>query len=301
MSAELKFGALLVLLSATTAVCAQRYQGCVTKGVGRVEITGHPGTGPIFAQLGAPTWCMDLTVDDSQNVTFHEFTMEYAERATIAENVFFDLVATNMMADKLDLNPIVVDNKFIIKHYPNTPLQVSGTYFNRSFENEFSGTLHPIGASSGVLNYAEYPEKITFEHDSYWERVWENRTDVVLEPELVLRIIKQTVQDLSIELLPVPPAEANGVIGDSNLDGIFNSGDMITVFAAGEYEDGIPLNSTWREGDWNSDLDFDTADLIYAFQNGSYSAAARPLTVPEPSLAVAAMVACVVFARKRRK
>ncbi|MCA9216345.1 MAG: dockerin type I repeat-containing protein, partial [Planctomycetales bacterium] len=44
---------------------------------------------------------------------------------------------------------------------------------------------------------------------------------------------------------------ANAVFGDSNLDGQFNSSDLVTVFAAGEYEDGIARNSTWAEGDWN--------------------------------------------------
>ena len=34
--------------------------------------------------------------------------------------------------------------------------------------------------------------------------------------------------------------------GDANLDGEFNSGDLITVFQAGGYEDGIGYNSGWH-------------------------------------------------------
>ncbi len=63
--------------------------------------------------------------------------------------------------------------------------------------------------------------------------------------------------------------------GDANLDGRFNSTDLIEVFQAGQYEDGIVNNSLWSTGDWNCDGEFDTADLIVAFQAGSYSAAAR--------------------------
>ena len=38
------------------------------------------------------------------------------------------------------------------------------------------------------------------------------------------------------------------------------------VLQAGEYEDGIPKNSTFEEGDWNGDGDFTTADLVWAFK-----------------------------------
>lgn len=58
--------------------------------------------------------------------------------------------------------------------------------------------------------------------------------------------------------------------GDSNLDLTFDSGDLVAVFAAGQYEDGIPENSTWATGDWNGDAEFDTGDLVFAFQRGSY-------------------------------
>jgi D-alanyl-D-alanine carboxypeptidase len=64
--------------------------------------------------------------------------------------------------------------------------------------------------------------------------------------------------------------------GDANLDGIFNSADLVEVFSAGEYEDGISGNSNWAEGDWNCDSEFDTSDLIAAFQDGGYTPGAQP-------------------------
>ena len=64
--------------------------------------------------------------------------------------------------------------------------------------------------------------------------------------------------------------------GDANVDGSFDSTDLVQVFQAGEYEDGVPANSSWSEGDWNCDLEFDSSDLVAAFQAGSYERAARP-------------------------
>jgi hypothetical protein len=82
------------------------------------------------------------------------------------------------------------------------------------------------------------------------------------------------------------------VIGDSNLDGRFNSGDLVTVFRAGEYEDNIVRNSGWSEGDWNCDGEFGTTDLVAAFQAGTYteasvkSVSAIAANLPDRNLAV---------------
>ena len=79
-------------------------------------------------------------------------------------------------------------------------------------------------------------------------------------------------------------------IGDANMDGHFDSGDLIVVLAAGEYEDRIALNSRWATGDFNGDFEFDTGDLILALEAGAYEsgrAAGLPvLPVPEPAAGV---------------
>ena len=58
--------------------------------------------------------------------------------------------------------------------------------------------------------------------------------------------------------------------GDVNLDGIFNSRDLVLIFQRGEYEDQLVNNSRWTDGDWNGDGEFSTADLVKAFQEGKY-------------------------------
>ncbi|MCA9217191.1 MAG: hypothetical protein KDB27_29180 [Planctomycetales bacterium] len=64
--------------------------------------------------------------------------------------------------------------------------------------------------------------------------------------------------------------ENETLVGDANLDGVFDSQDLVTIFQANEYRDDIPDNSTWSEGDWTCDGDFDTDDLVAAFQAGRY-------------------------------
>ena len=70
---------------------------------------------------------------------------------------------------------------------------------------------------------------------------------------------------------------SNTYFGDANLDGEFNSSDLVSVLAAGQYEDDIPGNSGWATGDWNGDAEFSTSDLVLAFQDGGYELGPRAL------------------------
>ena len=92
-------------------------------------------------------------------------------------------------------------------------------------------------------------------------------------------------------------------IGDSNLNGEFNSGDFVVVFTAGKYEDGIAGNATWATGDWNGDTEFDSSDFVVAFTDGGYELGPRlgAAAVPEPASAGLMMVgACVTLVIGRR-
>lgn len=71
-------------------------------------------------------------------------------------------------------------------------------------------------------------------------------------------------------------------MGDTNLDGEFNSADLVQVFQAGLYEQDV--DATWAEGDWSSDHRFGSADLVLAFQDGGFELGPKPAVaaVPEP-------------------
>ena len=73
--------------------------------------------------------------------------------------------------------------------------------------------------------------------------------------------------------------------GDANLDGQFDSGDMVHVFQINRYEDAIQRNATWSTGDWDGDGEFMSSDLVFVFQRGAYERDPRSLVraVPEPS------------------
>jgi hypothetical protein len=57
-------------------------------------------------------------------------------------------------------------------------------------------------------------------------------------------------------------------LGDANLDGIFDSSDLISVLQAQGYEQNVA--ASWASGDWNCDGVFGTQDLVLAFQQGGF-------------------------------
>ncbi len=77
---------------------------------------------------------------------------------------------------------------------------------------------------------------------------------------------KTDIEDVRLLVL----ARWNSTFGDANLDGRFNSTDLVQIFQRGEYEDAVFKNSKWDSGDWNCDGDFTTGDLVLAFQAGGY-------------------------------
>ena len=95
---------------------------------------------------------------------------------------------------------------------------------------------------------------------------------------------------------------ANTWFGDSNLDGQFNSSDLVAVFQAGKYE--VDEFASWGQGDWDGNQRFGTGDLVAAFQGGGFEAGPRNAvaTVPEPSAVfLLGMGLLCVFRRTRNR
>ena len=74
-------------------------------------------------------------------------------------------------------------------------------------------------------------------------------------------------------------------VGDADLDGQFDSHDMVAVFVAGEYEDDLADNSTGATGDWDGDGEFQSDDIVFSFQFGGYEQGPPEAVpaIPEPS------------------
>jgi hypothetical protein len=88
---------------------------------------------------------------------------------------------------------------------------------------------------------------------------------------------------------------AETIPGDATRDGLFDSGDMIAVFQAGQYE--TLSEATWAEGDWNADGLFTSGDLVTALQTGLYEKQPGP-SVPEPSCLQLATLAMLLVLRR---
>jgi hypothetical protein len=92
----------------------------------------------------------------------------------------------------------------------------------------------------------------------------------------------------------------NSWIGDANLDGEFNSSDLVGVLAAGAYE--VDVNAVWSTGDFNGDGRANSSDLVAALADGGYENGPRAAiaAVPEPNgVALMLMGALAIAARRR--
>ncbi len=89
-------------------------------------------------------------------------------------------------------------------------------------------------------------------------------------------------------------------IGDANLDGEFNSGDLVAVLATGTYE--ADVDSVWTSGDFNGDARTNSSDLVAALADGGYELGPRAAVaaVPEPASCVLMIIGLLALARYRR-
>ena len=89
-------------------------------------------------------------------------------------------------------------------------------------------------------------------------------------------------------------------LGDANINGEFNSNDMVRVFVAGKYE---PEEAAgWAEGDWDGNGIFDSSDMVTALADGGYEKGPRTdeVAVPEPGAWLLLVMGAVTIFRTRR-
>jgi hypothetical protein len=93
----------------------------------------------------------------------------------------------------------------------------------------------------------------------------------------------------------------NSWVGDANLDGEFNSGDLVVVLASGTYE--ADVDSVWTTGDFNGDGRTNSTDLVAALADGGYELGPRAAVaaVPEPSALLLTLCGLVMILVRRRQ
>ena len=89
-------------------------------------------------------------------------------------------------------------------------------------------------------------------------------------------------------------------IGDANLDGEFNSTDLVVIFSADQFDQEV--SAKWGTGDFNGDGMFSSGDFVVAFTDGGYELGPLPASasVPEPtSLGMIFVFVVFVYRAKR--
>ena len=97
--------------------------------------------------------------------------------------------------------------------------------------------------------------------------------------------------------------------GDSNLDRVFDSSDLVLVFQLGQYERADPSDASWMGGDWNGDGSSNSSDFVDAFRStntlcyeqGRCNSPLALISVPEPSRQMMLLCGLLVVTRRRTK
>jgi hypothetical protein len=92
----------------------------------------------------------------------------------------------------------------------------------------------------------------------------------------------------------------NSWVGDADLNGEFNSTDLVAVLASGTYE--AEVASVWSTGDFNGDGRTNSGDLVAALADGGYESGPRvAAAVPEPTgvMLWAVGASCALTLRRR--
>jgi hypothetical protein len=87
----------------------------------------------------------------------------------------------------------------------------------------------------------------------------------------------------------------NSWVGDADLNGEFNSTDLVAVLASGTYE--ADVDAVWSTGDFDGDGRTTSSDLVAALADGGYEAGPRAAVaaVPEPTSAALAALAALAI------
>jgi hypothetical protein len=166
----------------------------------------------------------------------------------------------------------------------------------------------PAGDSSGVTLSVHLPSTAILTCDLNGDRVC-NCADIDLMTRAIGEGLDSPIYDLNQDGI-VDPEDREFLLkelmripyGDSNLDGVFDSSDLVLVFGAGHYNDpNVTGFLSYCEGDWNGDGIFDSADLVLAFQGGYEISAEHALAVPEPTVWIGVWLAAATVAATARR
>ena len=283
-------------------------------------------TGTVLHQLpNGPTQQVRAAISDdyvlieSRDVRdFHDFDFYLSVYDSRSGNFLFDLPADpGILVGDID-----VSNEFAIVSFAVQGGDSWATIFDLDtrkpvFEVDNGGAVELSGNSAVISHFsnnvadAVYVAKFT---DSIMGDFDNDSLITPIDIDLLTSVVKEGGSDFfdvnndgrvsDSDRVEWVTEIANTYFGDANLDGEFNTRDLVAVFVAGEYEDSIVGNSGWAEGDWNGDGEFTTADFVVAFEDGGYEQGPRAAAnaVPEPTGIVPLLFGVLAaFTRTRRR
>ena len=208
---------------------------------------GEFGSVTDVAQIG--TDAMDITfeasIGDLTRLEEYWVVLTFADAAVAIDNsIAWSAFSTAAGTNGADNALVSIDNGV---SWINSPVSYFAMSVNASLTGDFDG--------NGTLDSEDIDELTRQSASLLHDPVYDLNEDSFVDSVDVDAWIKDLV---------------NSWIGDANLDGEFNSTDLVALFAAGDYEDGLPMNSTWSTGDFDGDGDFGSGDLIAAFTDGGY-------------------------------
>jgi hypothetical protein len=209
----------------------------------------------------------DFEFIELANIGNKPLDLSLVRLAVVAEGIEFDFASGEIRMLEPGQRIVVVENEGAFRARYGNAIPIAGEWLGRLDNRSEELTLNAAGVIIQQFSYSDEWYPSTDGQGFSLEVVDSN------QPLNQWRIKEGWRASASTG---GTPGRAGVVPGDSNHDGLFNSGDLVTVFQAGEYEDPISDNSTFEEGDWNGDGDFDSRDIVFAFQSGGYVFAAGP-------------------------
>jgi uncharacterized protein YjbI with pentapeptide repeats len=239
------------------------------KDLQRIRLTLNDLTGWDFSGqnlTGASLWQATLT---NANLSRANFTGADLEQATLTNANLTGANLKNALLAGASMDSAVVDSETTYNQW---------TVFPDGFNPEAAG-LSFVRSSIG-----DYDADDLLDADDIdmlarrFQGVYYGGPDTMFDVNSDLTV---DLQDLDFWVHEI----GHTYFGDTNLDGEFNSTDLLNVFSAGEYEDDVAGNSGWSTGDWDADGEFTSSDLVVALADGGYEQGPRAAAaaVPEPA------------------
>ena len=293
----------------------------------QITSTGGAGSGSKLAMFNQSSdWVGDLGSLGAVSIDVDMFVDPSSESDLAMRLVLFGPANTNNRWTSTDSISVPKDGQWHHLSFPIDAAALTRAAGNSTYDQMMAGIVramfrHDLGTPSsqgtevvavaGFDNITVVVPDVLPAHDFNGD----GRIDVA-DINLLLTAVRTSSSDTQYDVVPdgvinqddivelvTSPAKLNTYIGDVNLDGVFDTSDLVAIFAVGQYEDATPLNSTWETGDWNGDGDFGTGDLLLAFQQGGFEQpprAAVAAAVPEPSAAILLALGSLGIAGRRR-